>query len=288
MLKTEKHGLETTTTILGRINYINTCPMYYPLQKQPLPSGLKIVDGHPSDLNAAMQQGNIDIGPVSSAYYARNSENLIILPDLSISCVKRVMSVILVSRYPLDNLSGKTIALTHASASGAMLLKLFLKQRGITPTFETRHIQRRPDVADVDAALIIGDLALTENWPAHFAFVMDLGELWWQATGLPFVFAVWAVRKMFAEQFPSAVAQVLDLLTAAKAEGLREIDHIAAMCADQLNIDHHTCRVYFDRLKYDMDANQIKGLKQFFRDAYQAGLIEKEARVSFFDPRFAR
>jgi chorismate dehydratase len=103
------------------------------------------------------------------------------------------MSVILVSRYPFDKLNNKRVILIDESATTVELLKLLFIIKKVKPIFETGAIQHPGDIPkNADAALIIGDTALKEKWSDHYDYIFDMGNMWMELTGLPFVFAVWA------------------------------------------------------------------------------------------------
>ena len=92
---------------MGKISYINASPVFYGLDHGLLPPWLKMESDVPSVLNRKIITGQIKISPISAAFYAMNHKELLLLPDLSISCHGRVLSVILASHYPIDDLEGK-------------------------------------------------------------------------------------------------------------------------------------------------------------------------------------
>ena len=162
-----------------------------------------MISGPPSTLNQMMIDGSLDISPVSSAAYARNAHEWLILPDLAIACHQRVLSVLLVSRYNLEALTGRRILITDESASARDLCRLIFSLKGVRPEFVVGKVKSPSQLPeDIDAALVIGDSALSQPWERIFPHVYDLGTQWWHMTGLPFVFAVWAVRKEFARKYP--------------------------------------------------------------------------------------
>src|SRR5712691_2110835 len=135
--------------------------------------------GVPTDLNARLLSGELDLAPISSIEYARHAERLRLLPRLCVSSEGAVESIQLVSRKPLEQV--RTVAVTPESATSVVLTKVLLP--------EAEHV---PLGEEADAKLLIGDAALKsafEDPTPHY----DLGRLWQERTGLPMVFAVWAV-----------------------------------------------------------------------------------------------
>jgi chorismate dehydratase len=268
---------------LGQIGYINVAPVYAGLENGFRPDWLRIVSGSPSELNMLLENGLIDISPVSSAAYANNHDRWVLLPGTSISCFGAVQSVLLVSRHPFEKLSGKTIYLTSDSASASALLKVLFRRHHITPSFRQIPISGSQSLpTDTAAALVIGDTALKENWKHRFPYNYDLGTMWLEETGLPFVFALWAVRKSFADNRPEAVNATASLFEAAKSRGLKSLKQISATVAGRVGLKAHHCEAYFNCLDYRLNDFQIRGLKLFYDLLFHYGILLKPVELSFF------
>jgi len=271
-------------TIMGKISYINASPVYYGLDNGLLPNWLEMDPDVPSALNRKIIEGQIVISPISAAFYAMNHRELLLLPDLSISCHGRVMSVILASRYALDELTGKTVRLSRESASAASFLKMIFHQRNITPIYQIGDVGQIESVLrEVDAALIIGDTALTLPWHQKFNYCIDLGQLWYEMTGLPFVFAVWVVRRSFAESNPLLVKKIYDLLLASKASGYQHMDQVVEASARKLKIEQKRVREYFDLLFCDLDPEKVKAMGMFFDSLSEQGILTEKVDIRFFN-----
>src|SRR5215218_2889688 len=158
---------------LGRISYVNMAPVFYRLG-----AVVEEVAGVPTDLNARLLGGEIDLAPISSIEYARHADTLRVLPRLCVSSEGAVDSIQLVSRLPLEQV--RSIAVTPESATSVVLTKVLLP--------EAEHV---PLGEDADARLLIGDAALKSAFgdptPNY-----GRGRLWLERTGLPMVLAVWA------------------------------------------------------------------------------------------------
>ncbi len=270
---------------MGKISYINASPVYYGLDNGLLPDWLEMLPDVPSALNRKIIEGQIVISPISAAFYAMNHRELLLLPDLSISCHGRVMSVILASRYPIDELSGKIVLLSRESASAASFLKMIFHQKGITPVYQTGDVNNIESVLrDVDAVLIIGDTALILPWHEKFDHCIDLGSLWYDMTQLPFVFAVWVVRRSFAHAHPLIVKKIHSLLMASKASGYQHLDKIVETSAQKLKIDQKQIREYFNLLFCDFDQEKITAMGIFFDSLFDQGILKEKAKIRFFTP----
>ena len=279
----DRRPCPTAPIRVGRISYMNVAPVYYGLNNGRKPDWMTMTSAPPAALNAMLAAGELDISPVSSAAYARHQDDWLVLPDLSIACFGPVMSVLLVSRHPFERLDGKTIILTRDSATAAALTRCLLAAEGIHPRLATGRVRTAADLPeDTGAALVIGDAALRENWSARFDHVWDLGELWRGRTGLPFVFALWAVRKPFAEAHPGWVSAVLEQFYHSRGEGERNLCRILPEASDRLGICTERCRQYYDRLRYSLDPPEIEGLSAFFQGLHEEKIISRPVRLSFF------
>jgi len=267
---------------IGRISYINVAPVYYGLDKELKPEWLNMITAPPSVLNKMMANGEIDISPVSSVAYARHQKDWLLLPDLSIACSGDVMSIILVSKYSFDRLNNKRVILIDESATAVELLKLLFIIKKTKPVFEIGAIRNSRDIPEnADAALIIGDAALKEKWSDHYDYIFDLGNMWMELTGLPFVFAVWAVQKSFARKRPDALSAIIKLFRISKKEGGRHLGQISASASSKLGISLDMSEKYYDKLCCDLRPMQIKGLESFFSSLYKEKILSEKVSLSF-------
>jgi chorismate dehydratase len=184
---------------LGRISYVNMAPVFYRLEAE-----VEEVQGVPTELNARLLRGELDLAPISSIEYARNAGGLRLLPRLCVSSEGAVDSIQLVARKPLEQV--RSVAVTPESATSVVLTKVLLPEAEHFPLGE-----------EADARLLIGDAALKSAFedptPHH-----DLGRLWLERTGLPMVFAVWACPEPVAEGLAELEQALVDSVLTARAE----------------------------------------------------------------------
>ncbi len=269
---------------MGKISYINASPVFYGLDRGLLPSWLKMVSDVPSALNKKIITGEIKISPISAAAYAMNHNDLLLLPDLSISCHGPVLSVLLASNHPIENLDNKKVVFSPETASAASFLKMIFSQKKITPQFEVRPVNDCQAISNyADAVLVIGDTALTQPWDIVFEYCIDLGQLWYEMTQMPFVFAVWVVRRSFAKKRPKRVKKIHDLLLTSKSQGYRHLDQIIQAGQKKLNINSTIVTRYFDLLYCDLDNEKIKAMGMFFDSLFDQGVLSRKANIQFFE-----
>lgn len=248
---------------LGIVAYTNVAPLHWRLS--PWGPQVEFVRGVPSELNAALLAGAIDLTLISSVEFVRHRERLSALPDFSIATRGPVRSVMLFHRAPWSELQGARIALTSDSATSVALLAELLRGDGIEASFEVRPPDLDAMLAEFDAALLIGDAALREaelRRAVHGAvpMVSDLGALWFERTGLPFTFAVWAARR---EAPPSRA--LVAALRAARQRGLAELDAVAADAAARVGLSAAVMRDYLGAFRYFFEAPEREGLARFAR-----------------------
>ena len=100
---------------LGHIQFINCLPLYYGMVKNDVLLDVDLVRANPADLACMVVDGELDVAPIPAIEYARHADDLVLLPDIAISSMGEVQSILLISKVPAGQLSGKTVALTNTS-----------------------------------------------------------------------------------------------------------------------------------------------------------------------------
>src|SRR5216110_3184764 len=152
---------------IGRIGYINCAPVYGAIDRGivALPPGGELVTGTPSELNDLLVAGELDMSVISAIEYARHAKDLVLLPDLAISCDGPVRSVALFSRRTVGQLDDRTVLLSASSRTSVALLELLC---GDVWKVRPHFAEARAEAGDLDAleglphdaVLVIGDAAL--------------------------------------------------------------------------------------------------------------------------------
>lgn len=247
----------------GRISYVNVAPVETAFDAGVVARDVYVFGAVPTELNAAMSEGRIDAGAISAAHYLAHADEFCRIADLCIAADGPVRTVLFVSPIPPALLGDATIAVTAHSASGRALLAALLSGfHDVRPRYEV--------VADALAcarrgqpALVIGDEALVARAELAPRHIHDLGEAWRAWTGLPFVFAVWAVRREALAEHPAEVAALSDALVVARDWGER--NRAAVIDAAVAARPYHRALYedYFTRLSYRLDERAAQGLERF-------------------------
>lgn len=271
------------TLRIGQIDYANCTPIFSALRRNHDCSAYRFVRGVPSSLNRMLAEGEIDLCPSSSFEYGRSYGSYLLLPDLSISSVGPVKSVILYSTTPLEELDGAAIGLTSDSATSVALLRIILKKfYRFTNRFVVMKVSDPAEaVATCSAVLLIGDNALKSRDRSAGLFQYDMGELWYSLTGLPFVFALWMIRADSVEAMPEECSLIGARLRDAKREALASLDRLAEECAERSWMGQEELLSYWRTISYDLTPLHLEGVKLFFRFAAEMGILEEEPVLRF-------
>jgi chorismate dehydratase len=269
---------------VGHITYLNCVPFFHHLPAAGFRG--EIVSGVPSRLNQLLAAGELDVSPSSSFEYAQHWRDYLLLPNLSISSRGPVQSVLLLSSQPPAELHGVDIALTGESATSVRLLQvLLLEFLGFAKVSCRVADSSGEDVlAKGGAALLIGDRALRAAAAGSARYVTDLGELWYRHTGLPFVFALWIVRRQSLQAKEDQLRLLLGQLQSSLRRSHADLDTIAAA----LDIDwlsREQLLDYWRTMSYHLTDEHLQGLRLFFKLCVKHALLAEEPELHFFEGR---
>ena len=257
---------------VGIVHYLNSWPLAWSFLTGQAPPELAPVYLPPARVADGLAAGGLEVGLVPSVELQR-IPGLSVVPGLCIASQHEVRSVLLVSRVPPAEI--RRVALDESSRTSAVLVRLLLAERhGVRP----EAMPFRPDLeamlAEADAALLIGDPAL--RVPRDRFHVIDLAAEWRALTGLPFVFAVWAVA-------PGVESGGLARwLAASLAAGQREMPRLVAMAAAETGLGEVEVRTYLtEHLSYHLGAAERASLEELFRRAEQHGLLPAPRPLAF-------
>jgi chorismate dehydratase len=266
---------------IGRIDYTNVWPVFHHFDPGSLRYPAEQVSEMPASLNRKLREGDIDVAAISSFAYGASSDAYYLLPNLSVSALGRVQSILLFLKSPLEKVIHGKIALTTTSATSVNLLKIIMKKfYGGDPVYEDSEPSLERMLDQADAALLIGDHAIRASWMNRGYRVLDLGEIWNVWTGHWMTFALWAVRREAADTRPEAVASIYDGLMESKRRVSRDIEPIVSKALRQIGGTAAYWRGYFHNLFHDFGPEQQAGLILYFRYARELGLMEGEASLT--------
>ena len=268
---------------LGHIQFLNCLPLYYGMVKQDVLLDVDLVKADPAELAVMIREGRLDLAPIPSIEYARIADGLVLLPDIAISSDGDVQSILLLSKVPADELDGKTVALTNASRTSQVLARILLEKHvGVRADYVEMPSDLGSMMREADATLLIGDDALRAHWSETGLHEYDLGTMWTGWTGLPMVYAVWAVSRSFAAQQPQQVRDVISALNGSLAYCRANLDSISHYAARWEQFPAEKFRSYFDALQFRFEPRYREGLTRYLELAHEIGQLEAVPRLDVF------
>jgi chorismate dehydratase len=248
---------------IGSVPYLNAKPLTDWLHTSDCEIPVEVVYVVPSRLAELLEAGDVDVAMVSIFEWFRRPQ-LGLVPGISISADGPVKSVRLFSKVPVGEI--RSLALDTSSLTSVALVRILLAEMGVT---SPELLPMPPDLGAMldrsDAGLLIGDLRLFESPAEH---VYDLGAMWKERTGLPFVYAAWLAR-------PEADLQAIgETLTRARDWGCERLEALSARWSVELGLPEERVRDYFiNVMRYDLDERKMEAIKLFERKCREHGLI---------------
>ena len=168
---------------VARIPNLECEAFYFDMERR----GIELRNMGPNAVAEALEQGEIDAGPVSLVDTFRLVPRAAPITGFCVASVARAASSLLYSKEPVEALNGGRIALGGGDTASVSLLQVLL-----TLKHEVRPETFVDPESDHDAILLTGNQALRNRRRLRgFPHRYDLGEEWQSWTGLPFVFSRW-------------------------------------------------------------------------------------------------
>lgn len=261
---------------MGHIEFLNCLPIYWGLMRSGALADVELTKAPPDVLNDMLVAGRLDIAPISLVEYLRHADDLLVLPDIAVACDGPVLSVNIVHTRPLSELDGCRVALGSTSRTGVLLSRMLLAERyGVRAEFHRAAPELPAMLADADAAVVIGDVALRAMYEGNHdgTTVTDLGAEWRDWTGLPMVFAVWAARRDYAAAHPGLVKDAHEAFVRSKELAMTELDTLVDSAVRWEPFDKATLTRYYQALQFDLGERKVAGVREFARRAAALGEV---------------
>ncbi|MGV1098840.1 menaquinone biosynthetic enzyme MqnA/MqnD family protein [Thiovibrio sp. JS02] len=269
------------TARIGMVNYINTAPLYEVWRRsvQRQRPQWQVTEAPPSVLNRLLFENALDLGFISSHEYALHPEQYKILANLSISATGPVGSVFLFSEVPVARLDERLVLLSSQSQTSVSLVRIILEEfYAVRPRYVSGLAgETGDDLVRPAAVLAIGDEALRLAGGGEYPHRLDLSAAWQARTGLPFVFAVWAVREDFCRKDPDTVFAIHQELLRCIEEGRASLTEISRAVAPRIPMAADDCYHYLKRMEYDLSPEKQEALRRFFEYLIKRGEVPATA-----------
>ena len=245
---------------VGSVKYLNAVPLTRGLEDE-------ILFATPAELAGKLRRDELDAALVSVTEVLLN-DRYDILDGAAIASLGEVQSVVLAHRKPLEEV--REVFCDPASLTSVNLLKVLLAERGLKPEF--KPLESYAAAAEKDFVLLIGDPALDFVLAPHTHELFDLGAAWFELTKLPFVYAVWALRRGLKNR------ELRRQLREAKDFGLETLDHTIASrpeYTEEFRRDYLGWHIH-----YHLGTDEKRGLAKFIE------LLRKHGLGPVFEPKF--
>jgi predicted solute-binding protein len=248
---------------VAAVVYLNSVPLVWGLVHGPHRDLFQVEFMLPSECADALRDGKADAGIIPSIEYQRIPD-LKIVPNLSVSSSGPVRSVLLISRVPVEEV--RSVALDTSSRTSVCLAQILLRRHyRIAPSFAPHTPDLPAMLQKCDAALMIGDPALSSDFPG--LRVYDLAEEWRAMTGLPFVFAFWAVRA------DAATPDLIQPFQEAAAFSMAHLGEIVRSESARTKLPEWLVRAYLTQnIDFTLGDRNLAGLMIFYTLAFELGL----------------
>jgi chorismate dehydratase len=245
---------------IGSVPYLNAVPLTRGIEAE-------ITFATPAKLAEMLRRDELDAALVSITEVLLN-DRYDILDGIAIASLGEVFSVLLAHRKPLE--AAREIFYDTASLTSVNLLKVLLAEKRLFPQFVP--LESYVAAPQKDFVLLIGDRAIDFQRAPHVHEIFDLGEAWFELTNLPFVYAVWALRR--GVETKALQRELRD----AKKFGMETLDGIIETRKDY---DEDFQRDYLGwHIHYHLAEDEKRGIAKFCE------LLRKHDLGPVFEPKF--
>jgi chorismate dehydratase len=245
---------------IGSVPYLNAAPL-----TRDLPG--ELIFAPPSRLAEMLRRDELDAALVSITEVLLN-DRYDILDGVAIASLGEVYSVILAHKKPLAEVT--EVFCDTASLTSVNLLKVLLAEKNLFPKFVP--LESYEAAKEKDFVLLIGDQAIEFQRSLHGHEIFDLGYAWFEMTGLPFVYAVWALRRGIEN------TELRRELRAAKRFGMETLDYLIET-REEFDMDFR--RDYFEwHIQYHLGEDEKRAIAKFCE------LLRKHNLGPVFEPKF--
>lgn len=252
---------------LGVVSYLNARPLIEGLAANP---SVRLIGAVPADLAELLRTERVDAALIPVIDLARNGNahgprsRWERISDACIGCDGPTLTVRIFSHLPPEHID-VLYADTHSHTSVALARLIWQRCHG--KQLRVEPIEALNGIDHCSSVLLIGDKVVSAP-TRGFEYDIDLGSVWKNWTGLPFVFAVWAAR---ASQNKENLAS---LLNQARDRGITKAATIAAAQAAQRGWPVPLAEEYLtQRMKYILTPAAIEGMNRFLKLAAEEGLL---------------
>ena len=245
---------------IGSVQYLNAVPLTRGIEGE-------VIFATPAELAEMLRRDELDAALVSVTEVLLN-DRYDVLDGVAIASLGEVYSVLLAHCVPLESIT--EVFCDPASLASINLLKVLLAERGVKPEF--KPLPDYDTASQRDAVLLIGDRAIDFQRATHVHEIFDLGTAWYELTNLPFVYAVWALRRGIENK------ELCRELRETKDFGMETLDYLIETREEY---DEDFRRDYLGwHVHYHLAADEKRGIEKFCE------LLRKHGLGPVYEPKF--
>ncbi len=256
---------------LGVVSYLNAKPLIAGLEADP---GISLTFDVPAKLPKLLDERLVDAALVPVIDVLQRAEDWCIVSDACIGCDGETLTVRVFSR--VDPAQIRQIHIdgdSHTSVALARIIwfETFAREVELIP------YQGNESLDECEAILLIGDKVVTDK-RLDYHIETDLGTAWKSLTGLPFVFAVWAMPAGEDEK----AERIAEVLARARDQGVESASMIAEDFGPGMGWPVALARRYLTaRLKFHLGPKQRVGMEKFLECARRRGILSNSGGMVF-------
>ena len=272
--------LGTVVHRVGCVSFLNSKPLIDSLVGR---ADVRVHFAVPSKLMGMVEGGGVSTALMSVVDYQLCARELIFVPAGMIGCDGPTLTVRIFSKVPAEK-----IRVLHADAdshTSVMLAQVILRKRyGVEVEMRAWEAERKLEVGSgksggggPEALLLIGDKVVNAApSSAEYPYQLDLGEEWKGLTGLPFVFAMWMMRR---DEVDAGLGR---LLAEARRRGAEMTEELVGRYAGERGWPVDLARRYFtEYLRYEVTERAKTGMERFFEMAGGMGILQVRRGVAY-------
>ncbi|MDE0324452.1 MAG: ABC transporter substrate-binding protein [Candidatus Poribacteria bacterium] len=256
--------------------------MFYALAKDLIPTGpfeiVHVIEDIET-LNQRALAAELEVTAISVHAYAYVAKDYVFMP-CGASIGDRYGPLV-VSKAPIDTLAGKRIAIPGKMTTAYLTLSLF------EPNFEaeTRPFDKILDAVqqdEVDAGLIIHEGQLTYAREGLHK-VIDLGEWWYEETGLPLPLGANVIRRnLGTEKIRKITALLKQSIQYSLEHRSRGLEYAMTYARDmETDLADKFVGMYVNNYTLDYGENGKAGVRELLHRGNAAGIIPHRVDADF-------
>lgn len=263
---------------VGVVSYLNMLPLIHGMEGLGGPSHpIRVIPVPPAPMADLMDRGELDLGmlPVGTVLDRPDWD---IVGHSMIGSRGTVKSVLAIG-HGHPSTWKRLHPDSHSRTSNALVQVLLANVYDVRPELaEPIPLEGWTPPAsppEAEAFVLIGTRALKwrDLWRGLDASTLDLGEAWFEWTGLPFVYAVWAARR------GAVIGNWMNRFEALKRQNMADLPTVVqgwpGLPEEGLTADE-AVHYLTDNIRFDLDEAALTGLGRFYTEGRKLGLFHPD------------